>query len=300
MDENYKLAKWLNNELEGSELTDLQKQSDYPLLERIKQHSARLQAPVFDEEALFEKIKTNTQQPKIVKRIQLKAFVRWSVAAVLILSLGLYVTYQNSFVTIEAKNLAQKSVVLPDDSEVILQKNATITYHRWFLEREVDLQCVAFFKVAKGKQFEVTTALGNVAVLGTQFQVAVRQNQFEVICFEGKVRAYNKNHHRILRKGAAALFEQQQVTDFKTNLLLPEWILKSKQLVFNNHSFESVLSTIETQFKVRVAADRVQTNQLFTGQLPNNDLKVALKIIAKTYHLEVIEIDNTNFELRAE
>ena len=187
MDEDYKLAKWLNNELTAEELAEFKQNPDFTLYEKIKENSARLKTPEFDQDKMLSNVVATKKETKVVK-LQQNWFTR--VAAVLIIGLGLFFAYENNNVTYYGTNDIIPIVKLPDNSEVAINNNSEIEYQKWFWKnnRTIDLKGEAYFKVAKGKTFEVNTNLGKVTVLGTQFNVNSKDNTFEVTCYEGKVK----------------------------------------------------------------------------------------------------------------
>jgi len=300
MEENYQLAKWLNDEMDEATLDAFKKRSDYALLEKIKQQTSTLGTPPFDEAKLWAKIKENKQEPKAGKVFKLNTKWALSVAAILLLSVGLFFIYQNKFITVSSDSKNQLTLKLPDESDVILQEKTSITYHEWFLNREVLLDGTAFFKVSKGSKFEVKTNNGTVEVLGTEFEVSNHNNRFKVTCFEGKVKASIKTNEQILTQGDVVVFENEKIIQTTTRKNQPEWILNSNNLVFKNQSLANVLNAIEKHFNTSIQINNIQSEQMFTGELPKDNLSVSLTIIAKTYHLKVVKKDETHYEIQKE
>ena len=56
MEENYKLAKWLNDEMTDKELLEFQSESDYHLYQKINLYSSELEVPDFNLQKLFSQI----------------------------------------------------------------------------------------------------------------------------------------------------------------------------------------------------------------------------------------------------
>ncbi len=76
-------------------------------------------------------------------------------------------------------------VNLPDASKITLQKNTRVGYKKysWPFNREVTLEGEAFFEVAKGETFTVTTSNGSVKVLGTSFNVNTKNDLLLISCY---------------------------------------------------------------------------------------------------------------------
>ena len=189
MEENYKLSKWLNDEMSAEELSEFQADKDFAIFEKIKKYSSELETPAFDEQKMLSKIVTSPK--KEVKIISIYKNWALKIAAVFVISIGLFLGARNfASYTEYASNGTQNTFSLPDNSEVVLNSGSEIQYKKWNWDnnRSLNLEGEAFFKVAKGKKFEVNTTVGKVTVLGTQFNVKQRENYFDVSCYEGKVK----------------------------------------------------------------------------------------------------------------
>ena len=74
-----------------------------------------------------------------------------------------------------------KTVTLPDSSVVYLNHNSSVEYDKSFETRNIILTGEAFFKIEKKENpFIITTKEGDVKVLGTEFNVKVSKDNFEV------------------------------------------------------------------------------------------------------------------------
>lgn len=286
MEENYQLAKWLNDEMTEAELQEFQSQPDYHLYEKIKHYSSELQTDSFNEDTMLNTILASKKEtPKVVPLYRNWMF---RIAAILVLGFGLFFTYQTVTPTTQlAENGKETIFALPDNSEVVLNSGSEIEYKKWNWDnnRNLKLQGEAYFKVAKGKKFQVNTNLGKVSVLGTQFNVKARNNRFDVTCFEGRVKVNYNSGEVILTKGQTVSFENnvkiihQAVAHEK-----PLWTLD--QMDFEKENLTNVLDEIQRQYNIKINAKSVESEQLFTGKIPANNIDVAIQIIASTYHLK--------------
>ena len=293
MEEDYKLAKWLNNELSEDELVEFKKDSDYELLNKIKENSAFLSTPSFDENRILQNVLKSKKDSKVI------SLQNWfvKIAAVFVIGFGLYFGTQTVLTTTQSAEIGNKTnFLLPDNSEVALNSDSEIEFKKWNWEnnRTLDLNGEAYFKVAKGKTFEVNTSLGKVTVLGTQFNVKARNNRFDVTCFEGKVNVKYNNQEIILTKGELVSFENNQKIVAKTILeTQPSWI--NKEVSFEKENLVNVLSEIERQYNITFNYKNINTNQLFTGKIPTDNIDVALQIISATYHFEIQKDANKSY-----
>jgi ferric-dicitrate binding protein FerR (iron transport regulator) len=296
MEEDYKLAKWLNDELSEKEIEALQQDPDFKLLEKIKQHSSYLKAPDFDAEKVLKNV---LQADKTVKTRKLHNNWIVQIAAVVIIGIAFYFTFSTlNTTTFTSKNtIAQR--VLPDASEVELNRNSRVVFSRWNWDndRNVMLTGEAFFKVAKGEKFTVKTEFGSVSVLGTQFNVKTKDNFMEVSCYEGKVSVKHENQEFILTKGMVVQLDNKKTIQTRTALTKPNWDTKAIEFEFQNATIATMLTMLNEKYNVLIVLRQPITSQFFSGKLPADNLDVALQIIASTYHLKVNKQDTSNYEL---
>lgn len=296
MEEDYKLAKWLNDELNDEELKEFENSSEFALYHKIKETSSHLKTTGFDETKILANVLASKSSPKVVSLHQ-NWFVK--IAAVLILGLGLtFIITSNFKEKYYGTSQLTQTVKLPDDSEVIVNRNSSIEYKTFFWNnnRKLDLIGEAYFKVAKGKTFEVNTALGKVTVLGTQFNVIAKNKQFEVTCFEGKVKVNFNNEEFLLTKGMKVGFNDKNKIESKTAILAPIWT--TNQMQFNNENLASIIKELEKNYSVTIIYNNEANAQLFTGKIPAENLDVALKLIASTYHLQIVKTNNNTYLLK--
>ena len=297
MEENYKLSKWLNDEMSAEELSEFQADKNFAIFEKIKKYSSELETPAFDEQKMLSKIVTSPK--KEVKIIPL--FKNWMVrvAAILLIGMGLLFTFRNvASYTEFADYGVQNTFSLPDNSEVVLNSGSEIQYKKWNWDnnRSLNLEGEAFFKVAKGKKFEVNTPQGKVTVLGTQFNVKQRGNYFDVSCYEGKVKVNFGNNEFILTKGmSVAVRDGKTIPIPPKNTLKPEWL--EQEMVFYQESLPSIVAEFERHFNIELELNTTGNGQLFTGTIPAKNSDTALQILCTTYHLKPTKVTKTKIIL---
>ena len=295
MEENYVLAKWLNDEITDAELKEFKLNDDYHLYEKIKNYSASLETPSFNENELLSTILSSKKSTTKVISFYNNWFVK--IAAILVLAFGLLFTF-NTFSKEEfiAKNGEKNNFLLPDNSQVFLNSGSQIEYKNWNWKdnRTLNLTGEAYFKVAKGKKFEVKTSLGKVTVLGTQFNVKARKNRFDISCFEGKVKVNYNNKEIILTKGKTVSFENNnKIIDKNITNTNPFW--QNNEMAFQYDKIDTIVEEIQRNYAVTIDFSKIKSDQLFTGKIPMNDINVALKIIASSYHLQIKKVTNSNY-----
>ena len=281
MQKNY-LAKWLNNELSDEELSVFENSEEFASYQQIIAASDQLKAPDFDvDEALAAlKNKRILEEPKVIQLNPFKKFMRVA-AAVVILMAGSYF-YLNSFdKNISTQYAETTEIRLPDTSQVILNADSELSYseRKWESERKVTLKGEAFFKVAKGKRFTVSTHSGTVTVLGTQFNVENREEFFEVTCFEGLVSVLFNGKETKLPAGKSFLAVNREIKESEiTSTLAPSWI--NKESSFKSIPLKYVLNEFQRQHNIVVKTKNININQLYTGSFSNTNIDLALQSIS--------------------
>ena len=281
MQENY-LAKWLNNELTEVELAEFKKSDEYASYQRILEATNTLEAPDFDVENALEALNNQRmlQETKVVQLNPFKKFIRVA-AAVALLIMGSYFYLNTLNENVTTQYAENKEVVLPDASEIILNADSEISYSekKWDKERNVTLEGEAFFKVAKGKRFTVSTDDGVVAVLGTQFNVENRKGFFEVTCFEGLVSVTFNNIETKLPAGTSFLAINGKIKETeKPDETIPSWMHQESS--FKSIPLKYVLDEFQRQHNIKVKTENIDINKLFTGTFSNTNTDLALQSIS--------------------
>ncbi|KQB39688.1 FecR family protein [Flavobacterium aquidurense] len=289
MKKNRLLAKWLNNDLSPDELAEFEASPDFEKYQKIKNYTAHLEVDNFDENAMLSAIlKQKEATPKVVS-----LYKKWMLrgAAIFILALGITVVLKFLVPQTQKADFGEKTTFsLPDNSEVVLNSDSEINYKKWNWNsnRHLELKGEAYFRVSKGKRFEVQTNLGKVTVLGTQFNVKARKNRFDVVCYEGRVKVNYANAQIVLTHGQSVSFENGKQVEMTISSLKPEWM--DNQICFYKENIRTLLDEVERQYNIKIELNSKDTISLFTGKLPAKNLDVALQIISTTYHLEARKV----------
>lgn len=275
------LARWMQGNLNDSELEEFKNNPDFQLYEKIIQQSGKLSAPPYDKQKLFSKVQNEINSSKHKQGKVRSLFTKISFAAAasvaILLSVFYYVNSNTSYNTDFGEQLA---VNLPDGSEAILNAKSAISFKKrtWNNSREINLEGEAFFKVKKGKKFVVKTALGDVTVLGTQFNVNLDNDLIEVNCYEGKVKVTASGKEVFLTKGKAfrAIKNNTEEWEFKADQ--PSW--HYGESTFSSIPLKYVIDAIQQQYNVEIkASSTIDLNRPFTGAFTHNDLKIALETV---------------------
>ncbi len=288
------LAKWLNNDLNPEELEELKTLPEYGDYKKIVDGMGYFKAPSFDLQESLQTTIGSLDQPKKGKVIKLRP-VLYAISAVA--SVILIIALFFNKVTYIANPAQQLAIVLPDGSSVDLNASSTLTHQRffWSQNRKISLDGEAFFKVTSGTNFMVATQLGKIEVMGTRFNIKGRSNEFQISCYEGKVRVSIKdNQQKILQKGERVSLKDKKLIEEHITNAEPLW--KKGESIFNSVSLREVLDELERQYDITFRRDRIDQNQLFTGGFNYNDLHIALESVLVPMGIEYI-INGTTISL---
>jgi ferric-dicitrate binding protein FerR (iron transport regulator) len=75
-----------------------------------------------------------------------------------------------------------------------------------------------------------------------------------------------------------------------SSLQKPGWL--NHLISFCNDDLDTVIAEIERQYDVKISKQKVDSNHRFTGNVPSDDLEMALYIISKTYNLNYYKAEN--------
>ncbi|AWI25743.1 FecR family protein [Flavobacterium pallidum] len=292
MKKEHDLAKWLAGEMTEQERVDFEKTPEFSSYDKIARFSQLLEAPDFDSDKMYNSIiSREKKQTKVIPLYRKNLLLK--IAAVLVIGLGIWFAMPDT----NEENHQELAVAgktsifqLPDHSEVTLNAGSDAAYQsgNWDKNREISLHGEAFFKVAKGKTFDVLTDCGKVTVVGTQFNVKSRGNRFEVTCFEGKVRVQCADNVIFITKGQKVAFENGAAIPSKfMESDRPSWM--DRQMEFTSENLQGVVAEMKRQYNINidvVAVDKTK-NQAFTGVMPADKLEVALEIVSRTFGIHV-------------
>lgn len=251
-------------------------------------------------------------------------------AAVVILALGLGWLYQSGLntsahdyshltkdrllVEVVNKSAANKLVILPDSSRIILKPDSRVSYPETFLteQREVYLSGEAFFKVTKDPKRPFLVFANDLVtkVLGTSFTINARNKtqKTTVEVSEGKVSVFRQRDflqtrsQKVLQSKGVVLtsnqklvFEEKSANMLKTLRDEPEVIVsgeKPKLFDFVNTPASVVLDDLKEAYQVDIIFDKELLNDCpVTATLMRQSLFEKLDIVCEVIeaHYEMLD-----------
>jgi len=210
-------------------------------------------------------------------------------ASISFLFIAFYSVLLLNDVSIEATEIAVKTVKLPDGSQVNMKDGASIKYNKllWLFNRDLTFEGVGFFEVEKGEKFSVHSMLGSTQVLGTSFTIISNQTKYEVGCLTGKVSVTSKStgENVLLLPGDGIVLNKAIFKVIKLERLgEPSWV--SGEFYFEDESFDNVISILQDQYSVEISYPKEVEKLKYTGYFDNKDLKKALKLVCEPLELE--------------
>ncbi len=195
-----------------------------------------------------------------------------------------------------------KHISLPDGSLVILNANSTLTYPTHWRNRqtrEVELKGEAFFKVKKSERkdqkFVVNTEKAGIEVLGTQFNVNTRRNNFQIVLNSGEVSVYQNNMEEdergriLLSPGEMLTFEEQQGVFLKQpvdTVLYTAW--KDNKFILKQTPLNDIIRILEDNFNYTIIVrDSALLKKEFVGTFPKDDPDILFSTFSTSLGVEV-------------
>lgn len=236
----------------------------------------------------------------------------WQTAAAVIMLLGVGYLAQKlvfpstAMLTVQSGEQV-KELVLPDGSQVTLNKQAELSYPEEFnrRQRKISLVGEAFFDVVSNPKSAFIVDINRTAlvrVLGTSFNICPDENynSITVQVLDGKVAfssASKRSEKVILLKDEQATYDAGSIVRADTvdrNFI--SW--KTGQLFFIHENIKEVFMQLESHYGVDIIMDEsVPPGMTFTSTLDNQDLESVLNEISLVLGLEyAIKDDQITFK----
>ncbi len=215
-------------------------------------------------------------------------------AAIAILAVGSWAFWLTTLnKTLDAGQFATNTgqieqITMKDGSVITLNANSSVEYKVTEKSREIKLQGMAHFEVAKNPNapFVIESNNNKVTVLGTGFDVQSYSGKpLQVTVNHGKVKVEKLSNSTtlesvILTKGmrvrenlnqANAADKRSQIfaVDSNVNLEAVKW--ESGNLIFTNAPIADVVNAIETRYSKKLQASNQTSDLQFTGVFKNTD-----------------------------
>ncbi|HAS45994.1 MAG TPA: iron dicitrate transport regulator FecR [Microscillaceae bacterium] len=239
---------------------------------------------------------------KVISLRRKNVYVSLAASFLLLLGVGMFARFYTKTIEVNAGQFT--SHTLPDRSQVHLNAETKIAYapYWWRFSRKVSLKGEAFFEVAKGKKFQVTSDKGVTEVLGTKFNIRARGTSYEVYCTEGKVRVSNRTTSQVvLLPGQLAKLNNKQLEksakEVKQDAIL-SWRLK--KFIYNTTPLAKVLRDVERHYNVKIQIALTDLDVYnYTGIFSRSvSVEEALKVICLSLGLNLEHTKSRLFTIK--
>jgi transmembrane sensor len=298
------LFLYLNNELESDEQKKVEKwiaanPEKYEEIKKIRKKTEpdfSASKPNMDRmwRIINSEMQNTTNQKKNRKLTINNTFLKY--AAILILSLGLisyYVQWKMNhieWVEYASDGYKTEDIVLPDGSNITLNKESKLSYKKQFLaaDREVVLKGEAFFQVQKNpkKPFIISVNNTMVKVLGTSFNINATGPSGNVLVSvkTGKVMFYKQNDTEntvYLNAGDIGVFLPNVQKIKKTENMDQNYLAwKTGILLFSDNTLPEVCETLNKYYNARISIDdSALSPKKLTARYQNKSLPEILELL---------------------
>ncbi len=259
------LARWLNGELTPEELAEFEQSEDHAKLTQVMEAMNGLQSHPFDGKRVLGEVKAKIAAEKEQKIVDIrrgwKQIGFLAAAVIVVLILGTWFFTRND-TAIASQTYAttlgeQQTKTFVDGTKITLNSESKmeVAIADAAQDRSVKLQGEAYFEVAKGNRFAVETALGEVLVVGTAFNVTATDSSFKVTCYEGKVSVNiaGVGEENLLTAGQQIVFNPSSNSSLRNERSLsdaPAWIASGTQL--ENISYAALIDSMQNKFRITI------------------------------------------------
>jgi ferric-dicitrate binding protein FerR (iron transport regulator) len=230
-----------------------------------------------------------------------------SVTLLIIASLIIYYAWQKNVPDIRLTTAQSLLPVnFPDQSTATLNRDTEIIYPETFegTRREVRLvKGEAFFTIKPDKEspFIIHTGIADIKVLGTSFNVAVKDGKVEVGVYEGRVMVTSVTDTLYLTAGSAGQIGTERGTiNTGISANANDWGYATRHFVFKDTPLKQVIANLEKAYPytIRIKNGNINNCKL-TATFDKVSAEKMLALIAETLNLSVTRND-TVFILEGE
>lgn len=293
LEENAEVTRWL--------VADPENQKEFLRFELIWNESKKLELKSkADPDEAWEDFQKRIPEnrPKAIER-SIHSKLTWlKVAAVLFILTGaawsFYRIQLNAYDTISSGKTVLTEV-LPDGSNVTLNKNAVLSYKKDFKgnTRSVRLEeGEVFFDISrdKTKPFIIDVDEVSIRVLGTAFNVKQKDNFTEIIVERGLVRVSRNNQQVDLSKGEKLIVRKDEA-EFHKELNKDQLYNYYRTKIFSadNTPLWRMVEILNEAYQSDIIIDNPELRDLpLNTTFKNESLDTILLVIAETFEIKVV------------
>lgn len=203
----------------------------------------------------------------------------------------------------------QMELTLPDGSQVSLNANSEINFHRDFdkqVRREVWIKGEAFFNVAKvvraGKKipFTLHTDQLDIEVLGTAFNITNRHGRVDVALQHGVVKltdAHNASNMLMLKPGELATQAGRAARLRKEAVDVNQYSCwRERTFQYKGRKLSELAGIISDSYGLEIIIEnQALKEETFTGSFPTDSVGKFFEKLVKLYPMQIDRKQNTYY-----
>ncbi|MEN8156499.1 MAG: FecR domain-containing protein [Bacteroidota bacterium] len=223
------------------------------------------------------------------RRVRPARLLRVAASVTILLAIGvaaLHIPLINSTTT--NASAQRLTIELPDHSQVVLDKGATLHYSASILgrfNRKVDLSGRGFFTVTPDQNhpFDVKTEHAVIHVLGTRFSVKGSRERTQVVLEEGRVNVSSVSEEEAVQlehPGQQVIFREEGMVKQSVvkNHLYLSWL--NDKLEFNHCNVAEALAFLSDTWDIEIVLDEnISLDTELYGTAPSDDPILIIRAI---------------------
>ncbi|WP_299758641.1 FecR domain-containing protein [uncultured Pontibacter sp.] len=302
------LRQWLEQNPENREQYEAQQQ--------LWKLTTPAPATAVDTDAAWQKVRTRLQPPHSQQAKVIPLYRQlWRVAAAVVILVGIVWLAKLYFLPyygleVVRSGSGQMAVILPDSSQVWLNKESILAYDPDFdgPQREVQLEGEAFFEVTHNPQqpFVIEAEASETQVLGTSFNLRAypQEQTVELTVNTGKVAftATEGSAQAIVTPGFGAILQKQKNSVEKYEAAGENtWAWKTGKLHFNGQPLREVVSDLERYYNLKIQLKQPNLGSCrFTGTFQNSDLQEVLQVLEASLQVKIAKQNEQTYTITGE
>jgi len=290
------LSKWFQNTITDAEKEQLMQVYDLDSLRQSLNKQESLEFDLVPADELWSGIEGNLSDTNVVsepvntKSGSSKIKIQLLIAAIIILGALLLYLFRPvaGEININTKPAQQIQQIIAENVSVDLAPGSSLDYNEetWNESRLVELKGQAFFDVNKGDKFTVQTTLGNVEVLGTEFEVWERDDLLQVSCYEGMVKVTTDGGQSAeIKVGEKVSINSGRLSRVEKHKDQGPGFLNNR-VSYDRIELSSLAKEIERFYNIPVILNGIDKQKTFSGILISDDIDKACSYIAETLDLK--------------
>ncbi|MBC8401563.1 MAG: FecR domain-containing protein [Candidatus Marinimicrobia bacterium] len=245
-----------------------------------------------DRQAVEQQVVIKTR--RIPRTVQV-AFVSVMIACLVLIS-PVVLTWLTT-TTFSTANSEQLTITFPDSSSAQLNYASKLLYKKGFNDthRELSLTGEAYFDVRHNSlPFIIRLDEATITVIGTEFNVKARDNEYEIVVNDGVITISSKidsiDTVISIKKGEFVRFTGEEFQDSVQGIPFdnyPGWI--HGKLIFNQTDLLTVCKEIERKYDISIElADTSLAIITVTGVIETTDLDSTMMILSSLVQRKIV------------